>query len=57
MLQGADLVALRGPNLATHSRQHRPRGMQPGAIKHAPVDAKQEFCRILDSVMRAGVWP
>ena len=31
--------------------------VQPGAIKHAPVDAKQEFGRILDSVMRAGVLP
>ena len=31
--------------------------MQQGAIKHALVDAKQEFCRILDSVMRAGVLP
>ena len=26
--------------------------VQPGAIKHAPVEAKLEFCRILDSVMR-----
>ena len=31
--------------------------VQPGAIKHAPVDAKQKFCRILDSVTRAGVLP
>ena len=31
--------------------------VQPGAIKHAPVEAKQEFCRILDSVMREGVLP
>ena len=30
--------------------------VQPGAIKHAPVDAKQEFCRILDSVIRTGVF-
>ena len=26
--------------------------VQPGAIKHAPVFSKLEFCRILDSVMR-----
>ena len=31
--------------------------VQPGAIKHAPVEAKLEFCRILDSVMREGVLP
>ena len=31
--------------------------VQPGAIKHAPVQATLEFCRILDSVMREGVLP
>ena len=31
--------------------------VQPGVVKHAPVDAKLEFCRILDSVMREGVLP
>ena len=31
--------------------------VQPGAIKHARVDAKQDFCLILDSIMRAGVLP
>ena len=31
--------------------------VQLGAIKHAPVEAKLEFCRILDSFMREGVLP
>ena len=31
--------------------------VEPGAIKHAPVDAKRELCLILDSVIRTGVLP
>ena len=29
----------------------------PGVIKHAPVAAKQEFCRLSDSIMGAGFLP
>ena len=31
--------------------------VQPGAINHAPVEAKQDFCLVLDSIMRSGVMP
>ena len=31
--------------------------VEPGAIKHAPVDAKRELCLILDSIIRTGVLP
>ena len=31
--------------------------VQPGAIKHAPADVKQELCFILDSIIRTGVLP
>ena len=31
--------------------------VEPRAIKHAPVDAKQDLCFILDSIIRTGVLP
>ena len=31
--------------------------LAPGAHKHAPADSKQEFCLILDSIIRIGVLP
>ena len=31
--------------------------VEPGAIKHAPVDAKQELCHVLDCIIRTGVLP
>ena len=50
---GASFLPQVGPNHETHPRQRLGSDcVQPGAIKHAPVEAKLEFCRILDSVMR-----